>query len=270
VNELKRTDRYPVEHHRYIELSKETKLDKNDNFTQIKEMMKHLERLYVYGGEPLIDEEVLQILRYCRDSRESKHIRLIMNTNGTIMNDEIMSLFKSFHDSSLYFSVDDIEGRYNYQRWPVRWDKVSKVLQSVNDQPVHYGLQKCLYASISVFNVLYLGEILQGFGEFPNLPINLDNIIYDPPILALYNFPEDIKPQVKAYLDSIRWDIPHFEFGYDYCGNIKSFMDQKKSPYTRESYLKQLDEFLGPDDERRGESWKDVFPKLYELLITPG
>lgn len=269
VQELKKTERYPVEHHRYIQLSKETKLDKNGNLESIKEMMKHLERLFVYGGEPLLDSEVLQILRYCRDSGESKHIRLIMNTNGTVMNTEILELFKSFDNTSLYFSIDDVDARYNYERWPAKWEKVSKTLAWVNQSPAHPGLQKCLYASISVFNVLYMGDILQAFGEFENMPINLDNIIYDPPLLSICNLPEDVKPKVKEYIDSIRWDIPRFEFAFDYASNIKAFMDQKVSPYTREQYIEEMDKLLGVDDERRGEKWREVFPRLYEILITP-
>ncbi len=267
VNELKKQNQYPIEHHRYIQLATETKLDKNGNFDLIKDMTKNLERLFVYGGEPLMDNEVLEILKWCRDSGESKHIRLIINTNGTIMNPEILNLLQSFHDTSLYFSIDDVDRRYHYQRWPARWEKVSKTLKEINDLPGKPGFQKCLYASISVFNILYLGEILQAFSEFENMPVNLDNIIYDPEILCIYNLPEDVKPFIKKYLDSIRWEYSQFEFAYDYCNNIKSFMDQKVSPYTREEYLVKLDDFLKTDDERRGESWKDVFPQLYELLL---
>ena len=99
-----------------------------------------------------------------------------------------------------------------------------------------------------------------------NMPVNLDNIIYDPDILCIYNLPEEIKPAVKKYIDSIDWASSSFEFAFDYANNIKSFIDLKVSPYSLESYKRKLDEFLGQDDIRRKQNWKETFPKLFLLL----
>lgn len=266
VNELKKQDRYPAQDHGYLELSMETKLDKNNNFEMIKDIATNLDRLFIYGGEPLMDKEVLDILRYCKESKKSKNINLIINTNGTIMNDEILDLLNSFKHTSLYFSIDDTEDRYNYERWPANWDKVGKTLQSINDLPVKSTMTKCLYASISVFNILYLDELLDEFRKFENMPVNLDNIIYDPSILCIYNLPEEIKPVVKRYVESIDWENNKFEFDFDYANNIKSFIDLKVSPYSRETYKLKLDEFLSRDDIRRKQDWKTTFQKLYLLL----
>jgi hypothetical protein len=123
-----------------------------------------------------------------------------------------------------------------------------------------------LYATISIFNIFNLAEILDEFSTFPKFKINLDNIIHDPSLLAPYNLPEEIKPKLLAMLDNIEWSGKNWDNNSDYLSNIKNFVNLYKSPHTREDYMNRLDDLLYVDDVKRKQDWRTTFTVLHGLL----
>ena len=263
--ELVKTNRWDNKFNYFVVDNERDKINEN-NWEDFKQAFTNLKQILIYGGEPLINFEVLKILNYMSDNGLSKNINLGLNTNGTVTNLEIFNLLSKFKEVNLYFSIDDIGTRYDYQRWPAKHANIFQDLRELHETYERTNVKICLYSTISIFNIFNLDEILDEFSTFPKFKINFDNIIHDPSLLAPYNLPEEIKPQLLAILDNVTWKGRNWDNNSNYLTNIKNFVNLYKSPYTRDDYINRLDDFLYTDDVRRKQDWRTTFPVLYEML----
>ena len=99
-----------------------------------------LKLVHFNGGEPLLSKEHTAFLQSLPNKDQ---IEINYNTNGTILPSvTLISLWEQFRLVRLDFSIDDIGPRFEYQRYPAKWDEVAKNLQWVNDNaPVN-----CMFA----------------------------------------------------------------------------------------------------------------------------
>jgi MoaA/NifB/PqqE/SkfB family radical SAM enzyme len=241
----------------------------DENWEDWKKNLGEVDHLALYGGEPLINDEVIQILQYLIDIGRSDKVNIGLNTNGTITSKKIFEMLNQFSAVALSFSIDDIGERYNYERWPAESEKILSELQDIHDNRNYEKIYMHLYTTISVFNVLNIDEILTKFKEFNKWGVNFDNILHNPEYLSIVNLPENVKPKVEEYLNSFNWeDTNWIRINEDYKKNVINFMYLNTSQYTCEEYINKLDKELGFDDLRRKQDWRKTFSKLYELLKT--
>lgn len=264
--ELEKTNRYPDKHIWFIGENEKNKIIP-ELWDDWKYNLDNISKLLIYGGEPLINEEVITILNYLVETGRCNNIYLGLNTNGTILSPDIIHLLEQFKQVNLYFSIDDIGERYNYERWPAKYKDIKKNLLEFHETYEWKNVHVCLYTSISVFNVFYLGEILEEFKEFPKFRVNFDNLIHEPYCLSLYGLPEEIKPKVEKYLDTVDFN-QRWENYSDVKSIIKNFLYLYKNEYMSGDYIKQLDDLLTFDDVRRKQNWRDTFSELFKGLIN--
>jgi MoaA/NifB/PqqE/SkfB family radical SAM enzyme len=263
--ELVKTNRWNDKFNYFVIDNERDKINEN-NWEEFKQSFTNLKQLLIYGGEPLINFEVLKILNYLADSGLSKNINLGLNTNGTVTSPEIFDLLTKFKEVNLYFSIDDIGERYDYQRWPAKHKSVFRELKELHGIYEPTNVKISWYLTISIFNIFNLSDIMDEFAKLPKFKINFDNIIHDPALLAPYNLPEDIKPALLSILDNVNWNDRNWDNDSNYLVNIKNFVNLYKSPYGRDDYINRLDELLYIDDVKRKQDWRTTFPILYDLL----
>jgi sulfatase maturation enzyme AslB (radical SAM superfamily) len=262
--ELEKSNRWDNKHTWFAEENAKDKITE-ENWEDWKSHLHSIDRLFIYGGEPLINFEVLRMLDYLVDNNLSKDITLILNTNATVINDKVTNIFNQFKEVLLYYSIDDINDRYNYERWPAKFSNVVRDLTELHETYVRTNVNIALYSSISIFNVLHLNEILTEFKKFPKFKINFDNLIHDPRLLSIYSLPESAKIKVKESLELVDWN-QYWDNPADHKTNIRNFLDLYKTDYTGREYIEKLDDLLGIDDGRRKQDWKTTFPDLLTLL----
>lgn len=263
--ELEKTNRWDDKNNFFIEGNVADKV--NNNWDDWKLHLHNLDRLFLYGGEPLINYEVLKILDYIVDNNLAKNITLFLNTNGTVLNEKIINIFKQFKEVFLYFSIDDVFERYEYERWPLKHDNIFRDLKAFHDiYDVNGSIHATLYTSISIFNVLYLQEILNEFKKFPKFTINFDNLIHEPKFLSIYDLPHSIKEKIKTSVNNVDWN-QNWETKNTYRDNIINFLFLYNRGYDCKEYLNSLELKLNFDDVRRKQNWKTTFSKLYNLLL---
>lgn len=267
--ELEKTGRWNSHHDYFKENNAQDKI--NDNWEDWKEHLHTIEQLFLYGGEPLINFEVLKILEYLVENDLAKNISLTMNTNGTVINEKIYLMLKQFKGVFLYFSIDDVFSRYEYERWPSKYNNIFRDLLDLHDnmyteEDKAKGFYITLYTSISIFNILSLDEILEEFRKFPRFSVNFENLIHEPSLLTVYDLPTTIKNDVRDYLESFSWNHTNWEHPIDYKNAIKNFLGLYERDYSCNEYIQKLDDKLGIDDRRRNQDWQKTFPKLYDLL----
>ena len=112
--------------------------------------------IHFNGGEPLLSKEHVEFLK---EIPKKQLVHLNYNTNGTILpSAELLSLWDQFKIVQLDFSIDDIEERFEYIRYPASWDKVSKNLKwYVDNSPVN-----CMFAvntTVSILNYFNLTNL---------------------------------------------------------------------------------------------------------------
>ena len=115
-----------------------------------------LEFVHFTGGEPLLSKEHVEFLLAIPNK---KSVHLNYNTNATVLpTDKLLELWDKFQLVQLDFSIDDIEERFEYQRYPASWDKVSKNLKwYVDNSPVN-----CMFAvntTVSILNYFNLTNL---------------------------------------------------------------------------------------------------------------
>ena len=104
---------YPT---RNIDIFKYQKKDQieitsNDNLNNIVNLHFH------GGGEPLLSDVHVNLLKKIKNIKGLSQVRVFYNTNGTItVSDEVLKLWEECKLIELYFSIDDLGSRFEYQR----------------------------------------------------------------------------------------------------------------------------------------------------------
>lgn len=79
-----------------------------------------IEHVTFTGGEPLLNETTLEILR-----RLNSDTNIHFHSNGTVLpTQEHLEQFARFEKFLLVFSIDDVEQQFEYLRWPAKWSDV--------------------------------------------------------------------------------------------------------------------------------------------------
>lgn len=94
-------------------------------------LMKNLVNVHFHGGgEPLLSSAHINLLQKIKEVKGLADVRVFYNTNGTVVvTDEVLRLWEECKLVELYFSIDDIGERFNYQRTGADFENVNKNLQ---------------------------------------------------------------------------------------------------------------------------------------------
>lgn len=107
-----------------------------------------LKFIHFNGGEPLLSKEHVKFLQVIPNKSQ---VHINYNTNATIRpNKELSDLWAQFKLVQLDFSIDDVEDRFEYQRYPARWQQVTENLQWFLDHAPH----NCMFATNTSVGVL--------------------------------------------------------------------------------------------------------------------
>lgn len=261
--EFQKTNKDPgdKEYYRFVHDDKLT----GENLKTFYDWAPGLEHVLVYGGEPLINEEILNFMDHCADSGIAKNIHLVLNTNGTICNDRIISKLSQFKKVSLFLSIDDTGPRFEYQRWPARWEKISANLERfcALGQPFEVRF----YPTFSLLNIYYLKDILDGLSKFL-IPININNIIHEPATLALHNAPPLLKEAMKKRIQEIDFSRYLLDGDHDYKTIFFNSIDLPVATRFPTSivWYHDFQWQIGGSDTYRNQNFSAVFPELASII----
>jgi len=126
-----------------------------------KSILEDLELVHFHGGEPLVDDKHLQVLEYLDDCGVLKNCRVTYNTNSTHrVNDRVLEFWNKAKIVELFFSIDDIGNRFEYQRNPAKWKTVNENLiwfkENISNNHLFY-----ITSVVSYLNIWYLAELVE-------------------------------------------------------------------------------------------------------------
>lgn len=130
------------------------------------DLLQNIKHVHFHGGgEPLLSKNHVRLLQKIQEVKGLSDVRVFYNTNATqTVSDEILQLWEKCRLIELYFSVDDIGTRFDYQRTGANWNKVNSTLDwfYANMPHNHMFNVNCTW---SYLNFFYLDEVWDWWNE---------------------------------------------------------------------------------------------------------
>jgi MoaA/NifB/PqqE/SkfB family radical SAM enzyme len=134
--------------------------DNLDFWDEINSMSDQIRYIEFTGGEPFMIREHFQFLQRIVEMGIAGQVEIHYNTNGTQYPDNAEDIWQHFKLVEIAFSIDDIEGRFEYQRANAMWNLVEHNIarfDAMRMRNPNIQLQACI--TVNVFNVMYLEKV---------------------------------------------------------------------------------------------------------------
>jgi hypothetical protein len=125
--------------------------------------LSNLRMLVFCGGETLLGQAYWEVVKWLADNvpNAKQQLTLCFQTNGTqpiaLRN---YDLIDRFHLIKLHISLDGVDKRFEYLRWPAEWNQVvDNILQIKQTAPSN--VMFLVEETISIFNLWYTNELSQ-------------------------------------------------------------------------------------------------------------
>ncbi|NDC22371.1 twitch domain-containing radical SAM protein [bacterium] len=122
------------------------------------------------GGEPLLSDAHIRLLEKINRVKGLADVRVFYNTNATVkVDDSVLELWSKCRLIELYFSIDDVGARFEYQRTGANWNTVcDNIKWYYNNMPHNHMFNvNCVW---SYLNLFYLDQLVDWHQT--NLPSN--------------------------------------------------------------------------------------------------
>ena len=239
----------------------------NDIWDQLLKQFDHVEQFYFAGGEPIIMEEHLRILKEL-DKRKMYHVRLIYNSNFSkshFKGTDIFELWNKFDSVSIGASLDAEGPRAELMRKGTVWEETvanRKRMLEVCPQVDFYisatvGLSNCLHVVDFHRNWVEKGFIKPQDFNF--------NLLQYPMWQRMDLLPQNEKERVTAkYKEHIEWlksqdRLTRATKGFE---SALDWMNKKDMSHHLPTFVGETRKY----DKIRDENFTDVFPEWKELF----
>jgi sulfatase maturation enzyme AslB (radical SAM superfamily) len=246
----------------------------------------NLKQVYFAGGEPLMIREHKWFLEEIIRQGYADKILVRYNTNGLLVDDEIIELWKKFKKVKVGFSIDAVGDRNYYIRYPSDWATIERNLHKLDNTPDN--IQVSIATAIQILNIKHLADfakwkITQNFKK-----VNLENtvggiqagggiinmhLLYIPTFLSIRLLPAEDKAQVRrSFAELANWLHTNYRQDEDFWKNnpygwkrwqaVLDFMDAE----DHTAQLPAFKEYIESLDIVRKTKFSDVFPELKHLM----
>jgi hypothetical protein len=133
----------------------------NQLVIQNSDFLKNLKNIHIHGGgEPLLSDNHINLLKKVKEVKGLSDVRVFYNTNATVRaSDEVLKLWEECQLIELYFSIDDINDRFEYQRTGAKWQEVQDNLLWYSQSMPHNHMFN-INCSWGYLNLFYLDELV--------------------------------------------------------------------------------------------------------------
>jgi len=242
-------------------------IDDMTNFDFLKEQVKHVERIYFAGGEPLLMPEHWQILDMLVENKRFD-VRLSYNTNASTLEygkKNALDYWSKWDIGKveIWPSIDEIGNRAELIRSGTVWSKVDENLKKMIEKEnmiVRPGM------TIGAWNVFRLPKIIGYFEEiglvhqrlrYSNFFINL---LQTPTHYHVHILPDNFKEQIIKDLNTFIEDYNN-RYSTDVSERFTHILYELSKPHNPNAAKKFL-QVSHDIDKIREESIFDVIPEL--------
>lgn len=203
---------------------------------------------HFWGGEPLVTDTHLKFLTKIEDPSS---VVLKYTTNTSIFpKEDVLELWSKFKSVQLNLSMDGIEDRFHYIRYPLSWEKVTRNLQRFKTEApsnINYHVNCCIIP-LNVYYINELGDwISENFNEVNGRKVTYNFIRGESTL--------DVAKTPMALREAVWKKLPE---NHDVSNVLKEL------PVVE--HLNML-RYLDIWDRHRGLDWKKVFPDIVKYFI---
>lgn len=221
----------------------------------------HVKKLSMSGGETLVDEGVLEVLRKLVEEDRAKDIHLHLITNGTVLPKKTLDLLSQFMKVTFALSIDGIGKTDEHLRYGTKWDKklinIHKLFQLPN---LWYIDIMHVFQWQSAFrmeeNFKFFKELDERYGD--KLLQVTYNPIVDPWYLSVSSLDNDHKEMILSTINNLDANDKQRQW-------LKLAISELEKDQEPEMKLTWQNDFVRANnalDKIREENTLDIFPEL--------
>ena len=210
------------------------------NIDNLEINFKTAQRINLLGGEPMFDARTFHLLEKLLDhGNDQCFISFI--TNGSVhLNDKQKNLLGSFKKINICVSIDGIESKFEYMRWPGKWKTLLDNLDQYRSLTDNFSVSY----TISSINAIYYDETIEWFNNH-GLRHN-HNLVYSPNWAGFEYMPIVLKQELQQH--------PFFKNIINITGN--------------EISAAELLQKIQLQDQAKNIKIQDYLPELYQLISS--
>ena len=216
----------------------------------------NMEVLYINGGEPTLIKAHWKYLRKLVESGRSKNIVLWYNINMTTLPEQAIPLWNEFKETRVCPSIDDLNIRNHYIRYPTYWADVRDNLNTLMQTELTVRITQ----TVSAYNFAYLEEFL----DWAPVPVDM-NFVYDPDFLSPAVLPPEVRNEIiTKYRNGKYGNGVHFS-------NITGLFENDSWDKTKwEQFCRYNDQLDKQREHPANLTWRSVFPELIYMIEKYG
>jgi MoaA/NifB/PqqE/SkfB family radical SAM enzyme len=238
-------------------------MDDGKVFGDVLNPLDTLERLYITGGEPLINNRVAEILEYLVDTGAASHIHLELSTNCTHVGARHIELLRKFRRVELLLSLDAVGDAYEYIRFPARWSVVEENVRKLKEG---HGIICKVPPVVQVYNILSLVDLYR-YCDVMDFEVTM-NVLHMPDRLAIHHLTPRVRKAAAAKLLAYH-DADCRAFSKPSVLSLARYLDGMDRPINRE-IIREFMLFTNDLDATRGQSFRTTHPEFAKLLAEDG
>ena len=245
----------------YFQDIKQRYLEKN-SYTLLQNVLDQTPKfLKILGGEPLIDKQMLNILKKFEDTK-AKKISLIFITNGSVNLSHVAEELSHFKNVMFVVSLEGVGQVQDYIRKGSNW---STIKLNIENFIKHYPKNRISIAYTIQALTLYHFVDLVNWANKLDIKICF-NVLNNPDFLSLSAMPVKLKKQIAQRYETINTSTLTYKNDNDVDSKNLDFsemiIDTTHCPELTTKLLKYLN-WYDPD-----KKWQTILPEWNEFLIS--
>ena len=218
----------------------------------------NLTHLDIPGGEPFLSgvKQQKKLLEWYIKTDQAKNITIHYTTNAQMFpEDDWWMLWQNFKQVDIQVSVDGINLRYEYIRFPGDWKSFETNCKRYLDaEKANKNIMLSVSHTLSAYNVYYLDEFFTWCQDI-GLPRPWVGRVHAPKHMRTSVFPQKIKRHIVNHLLTSSFD------------DVKTWATHLDSTDDSANYEKFVT-LTNAHDNYRGLSFNKTFPELAKLLAN--
>ena len=214
----------------------------------------NLKQIHYQGGEPFLSNTHVEILKKLQNKVDLSQITLWYHSNGTKqVSYEVLKLWEKLKMVEIYFSIDDMGPRMEYQRWPMQWNEVHANLIWFRENLPHNTLLR-IERTIGILSAYWADDLENWQKEYFSKTKHNDVISMNyHKCFDQYSLQHVSDLYKEAVLDK-------FSPGHWVHKTFKNLQKPANQPAMIHSLFADMDRH----DQLRNQNWKSVYPEFLQ------
>ena len=224
--------------------------EKPEFYQDLAEHSKDVEEIYINGGEPTLIKAHFEYLKKLILLDVAQNVHLVYSLNMMDIPSNLIALWKSFKKVTVNASIDDLNERNYYIRYPTKWEQTLNSIKKLNKlKNVDWHVTQ----TVSIFNIYNLDKFSDWLSSEYNKHPHHNYVLY-PDYLSLAVLPNHIKTELKEYYAD---KLPEYQ---------RNDLFAKLNIEFQPELLTKAKDFIVAVDNARNIRYNDYIPELEKFL----